>query len=149
MNEEKKKLIEELLSEIKLKKKLYYKIMKKFKKYDDISEAILMGSSAIAVSSIFTTIVTINPITLIISATFASINSVGSAVKRVVNIREKHESYKTTYNQLSDLFRESRVILARNHLDSDDLDNLLNDISNRLSLIEDSSLPIKIESKSK
>jgi hypothetical protein len=56
----------------------------------------------------------------------------------------KYESYKTSYTQLSDLEREARIVLVKNHLSGEDLSNLLNEVNQRLSLIEDSSQPIHI-----
>lgn len=140
-------LIKDLLDEIKFKKKKYYRLMRHYKRIDDITESLLIGSNAIAVSSLIVTLATINPISLIIGASLSTVSTVGSAIKRVIDIRSKFESYRTTYNQLSDLFRETKIVLAKNHLTPDDYQSLLNDVSNRLSLIEDSALPIKIESR--
>lgn len=144
-----KEMIINLLDEVQMKKKLYRKKMVKFKKMDDTSEAILIGCGAISVSSLFVTVATINPITLIIGSVFASVNAVGSAVKRVIDVKAKYESCKTTYNQLGDLDRETRAVLVRNHLEKKDLQNILDDVIHRLSLIEDSSLPIKIREDSR
>ena len=140
--EQKKKLIDDLLCEIQSKKQVYYKQMLKYKKLDDVTEAVLIGSNAIAVSSLMITLAAINPITLIVGASFTAVSSVGSAVKRVLNVINKYECYKTTFNQLADLERETQITLARNHLKSEDLQSLLHSIAGRLSLIEDSALPI-------
>ena len=141
----KRELIYNLLGEVSVKKKAYFKKMAKLKRLDDSLEAVITGCGAIAVSSLVATIATINPITLIVGAVFTSVSTVGGAMKRVYNTQGKYESCKTTFNQLSDLERESRAVLVRNHLESTDLQNLLDDINNRLSLIEDTSLPIKIK----
>ena len=140
--EQKKKLIEDLLCEIQSKKQVYYKKMLRYKKIDDCTEAALIGCNAVAVSSLMVTLTAINPITLIIGAVFTSASSVGSAIKRVVNIVAKYENHKTSFTQLADLERETRITLARNHLTSEDLQVLLNSIAVRLSLIEDRALPI-------
>lgn len=142
-------MILNLLDEVQVKKKAYRKKMIKFKQIDDSSEAILIGCGAISVSSLFVTVATINPITLIIGSVFASVNAVGSAIKRVLDVKAKYESFKTTYNQLGDLDRETRAVLVRNHLEKKDLQNILDDVIHRLSLIEDSALPIKLTSKKK
>jgi len=139
----KKELVMDLVDEMIYKKRIYEKAMKRLKKRDDITEAIIMGSGSIAISSLVVTISTINPIALIVGTVFSSISTVGTAIKRVFSIREKYESCKTTYNQYSDLLRETRTILVKNHLSSQDLTTLLNDINNRMSLIEDASIPLK------
>ena len=141
----KRELIYKTLGEVSVKKKAFFKKMaKRIKRLDDSLEAVITGCGAVAVSSLIATIATINPITLIVGAVFTSVSTVGGAMKRVYNTQGKYESCKTTFNQLSDLERESRAVLVRNHLESTDLQNLLDDINNRLSLIEDTSLPITI-----
>ena len=85
-----------------------------------------------------------NPPTLLIGSILTTISSVSSAVKRVVGIQAKTEQCKTSYNQLTDLLRETKIILIRNYMDSNDYQNLLTNVSSRLSLIDDSSLPIKM-----
>ena len=139
-----KDLIFKLLDEVQFKKNIYRKKMVKLKNLDDTSEAILMACGAISVSNLFVTVATINPVTLIIGSVFASVNAVGSAIKRVVDVKAKFESCKTTVNQLSELDRETRAVLARNHLEKKDLQNILDDVNHRLSLIEDTALPIRM-----
>ena len=139
-----KDLILKLLDEVQMKKAIYRKKMIRLKNLDDASEAILMACGAISVSNLFVTVATINPVTLIIGSVFASVNAVGSAIKRVVDVKAKFESCKTTVNQLSELDRETRAVLARNHLEKKDLQNILDDVNHRLSLIEDTALPIRM-----
>jgi hypothetical protein len=139
-----KELILKLLDEVQIKKQIYRRKMIQLKKIDDITEAVLIACGGISMSNLLVTVAIINPVTLIIGSVFASINAVGSAVKRVVDVKAKFESTKTTVNQLSDLERETRAVLTRNHLEKKDLQNLLDDMNNRLSLIEDSSLPLTL-----
>ena len=142
--ETKKQLIHSLLKDVSSKKKAYKKKMMKFKKINDAIEVIVTVLGAVAVSNLIATIAVINPITLLVGAVFASVSTIGGAVHKVYDLRGRYESCKTTYNQLSDLERESRAVLVKNHLESRDYQTLLDDINNRLSLIDDSSLPIKI-----
>ena len=133
-----------LLDEVQQRKTVFRKKMVQLKKIDDTTEAILMSCGAISISNLFVTMATINPVTLIVGSVFATVNTVGSAVKRVVDIKAKFESCKTTVNQLSDLERETRAVLARNHLEKKDLESILDDMNMRISLIEDSSLPLEL-----
>ena len=140
-----KDLILKLLDEVSVKKQIYRRKMIKLKRLDDTSEAILIACGAISVSNLFVTVATINPVTLLIGSVFASVNAVGGAIKRVIDVKAKYESCKTTYNQLSDLDRETRAVLVRNHLEKKDLQHILDDVNNRLSLIEDSALPVSVK----
>ena len=139
-----KDIILALLDEVQQRKNVFRKKMVQLKKIDDTTEAILMSCGAISISNLFVTMATINPVTLIVGSVFATVNTVGSAVKRVVDIKAKFESCKTTVNQLSDLERETRAVLARNHLEKKDLESILDDMNMRISLIEDSSLPLEL-----
>lgn len=146
---DKRTLIHNNLDEIAMKKKIYHKKMMKLKRIDNVSESIIIASGAIAVSNLFVTLAVINPITLTIGATFSSISTVGGAVKRVFDVRAKYESIRTTYHQLNDLERTTRAILAKNHMTEEQYLNLLDDMNNQMSLIEDTAIPITIVSKSK
>ena len=139
-----KDVILALLDEVQQRKNVFRKKMVQLKKIDDTTEAILMSCGAISISNLFVTMATINPVTLIVGSVFATVNTVGSAVKRVVDIKAKFESCKTTVNQLSDLERETRAVLSRNHLEKKDLESILDDMNMRISLIEDSSLPLEL-----
>ena len=139
-----KDVILALLDEVQQRKNIFRKKMVQLKKIDDTTEAILMSCGAISISNLFVTMATVNPVTLIVGSVFATVNTVGSAVKRVVDIKAKFESCKTTVNQLSDLERETRAVLARNHLEKKDLESILDDMNMRISLIEDSSLPLEL-----
>jgi hypothetical protein len=139
-----KDVIMALLDEVQQRKNIFRKKMVQLKKIDDTTEAILMSCGAISISNLFVSVATVNPVTLIVGSVFATVNTVGSAVKRVVDIQSKFESCKTTVNQLSDLERETRAVLSRNHLEKKDLESILDDMNMRISLIEDSSLPLDI-----
>ena len=141
---DKKELLDNILQSIVKRKKEYYKLMLKFKKVDDLTESFIIACGTISVSSLVTTMAMHNPTFLIVGTVFSSISTLSSAIKRSCNIILKYENFKTTYNQLSDLERDTRIVLVKNHLSSEDLTNLLNEVSQRLSLIEDSSIPINL-----
>lgn len=140
---DKKEVILGLLDEIATKKKAYHKMMSKFKRKSDVGDAFITGMGAIAVSSLIMTLTTLNPITLILGASCSTCSTVGGAVLKAIDYRGKFESCKTTYTNLADLERETRAVLVRNHLESRDYQNLIEDINHRLSLIYDSAIPVR------
>ena len=142
---DKKEVILSLLDEIATKKKAYHKMMSKFKRKSDVCDAFVSGMGAIAVSSLIMTLTTLNPITLILGASCSTASTVGGAVLKTIDYRGKFESCKTTYTNLADLERETRAVLVRNHLESRDYQNLIEDINHRLSLIYDSAIPIRMK----
>jgi hypothetical protein len=143
----KKKLIYSLLNKINASKRLHKKRSAKYKKIDDVTDGILTFCSTATVSTIMLSILSANPIALVVSAAFSTVSMIGGSVKKAINIKEKWAESKNSYSQLSDLSREISITLAKNHLSSTDLDNLLTDIHHRLGLIEDNE-PILLASES-
>ena len=97
-------------------------------------------SNAISVSSLITSVATVNPIGVIIGLIFGSCSSVGSAVNDSLSNLDKYLTTRTTFQQYSNLEREIRSVLLKNHLTSEDLDDLIEDTNHKISLIQDSSL---------
>jgi len=147
MSSEKQVLLNNLIKEIDSKKNLYEKKTIKLKNIDNILEIVISFMSVSSTSVLIIGLTHLNPILLITGTVLSSLSGILNAVKNVSGIQRKIEIHKTTYLNLKELSRESKIILARNHLTSDDKINLLNDISNRLSLIDDSSIPITERSK--
>jgi len=73
-----------LLDDVQHRKNIFRKIMVQLKTTDDITEATLMCCGVISISNLFVSVATVNPITLIVGRVFATINTVGSAVKSVM-----------------------------------------------------------------
>ena len=147
MSSEKQVLLNNLIKEIDSKKNLYEQKTIKLKNIDSILEMIISFMSVSSTSVLVIGLTHLNPVLLICGTVLSSLSGILNAVKNVSGIQRKIEIHKTTYLNLKELSRESKIILARNHLTSDDKINLLNDISNRLSLIDDSSIPITERSK--
>ena len=147
MSSEKQVLLNNLIKEIDSKKNLYEQKTIKLKNIDNILEIVISFMSVSSTSVLIIGLTHLNPILLITGTVLSSLSGILNAVKNVSGIQRKIEIHKTTYLNLKELSRESKIILARNHLTSDDKINLLNDISNRLSLIDDSSIPITERSK--
>ena len=147
MSSEKQVLLNNLIKEIDSKKNLYEQKTIKLKNIDNILEIVISFMSVSSTSVLVIGLTHLNPVLLICGTVLSSLSGILNAVKNVSGIQRKIEIHKTTYLNLKELSRESKIILARNHLTSDDKINLLNDISNRLSLIDDSSIPITERSR--
>jgi hypothetical protein len=147
MSSEKQVLLNNLIKEIDSKKNLYEQKTIKLKNIDNVLEMIISFMSVSSTSVLIIGLTHLNPVLLICGTVLSSLSGILNAVKNVSGIQRKIEIHKTTFLNLKELSRESKIILARNHLTSDDKINLLNDISNRLSLIDDSSIPITERNK--
>jgi len=135
----KKKLICKILNGVDRKKNLHKKRSMKYKNIDNIFDGILVALSTMTLSSVMLQYMDASPWVQLTSAIFGSLNMVGSTVKKTVGLSNKWSESKGIYTALNDLSREITILLARNHLTSDDLDVMMNDLHHRLSLIEDRS----------
>lgn len=136
----KKKAILEQLKIIVDEKNRNKKLMIRYRKRNNFFKTSTHFSNAVSISSLFTSMATLNPFTLILGSVFASCSTIGSAINDSMNNETKYQTTRTTYLQLSNLERDTRGILLRNHLTSDQLDELLSDLNHRIGLIADSSL---------
>jgi len=135
----KKKLIYKILESVNRKKQAHKKRSMKFKHIDNILEGCLIACSTVTLSSIVLQYMDASPTVMLVSAIFSSLSMVGGTVKKTMGISNRWAESKGIYTALNDLSREILILMAKNHLSSEDLDNILNDIHHRLSLIEDRS----------
>ena len=133
-------MMREILSDIKLRQKKHSIISKRFKNINTFMKAIINGLNAVSITSLVISLT--NPFTLIISIITTSISSVGTAILSAIDIDSKFHIHNMSQLQYIDLYRDINARLVKNHLSSIDLDILLSELNNRLSLVEDSSLPI-------
>jgi hypothetical protein len=73
------------------------------------------------------------------STVVSSMSVIGATMKKSMGLANKWTEAKSIYISLNDLSRETTIILAKNHLTPSDLDNIMHDIHNRLSLLEERS----------
>ena len=137
-----KEKIDLLLTEIKLTKEQYKEKFLSFKKINETSEAGIIFCSSLSTSVLLTTLFNMNPHFLIVGTVLTTISTIAKAVKSVYKLNDTIESFKTTFQQYSDLERDLRTILYKNHLSNEDIINILDDFNNRISLIQDSAIII-------
>lgn len=136
--ETKREHIENLLKEIEIKRKNNFK---KFRRLKIISNCLTVTSStlnAISVSSIVLSLGPHLPVFVILSLCSASIGGLINMATLAGGLNQKIMAYNVSAHQYADLYRDITVTLKRNHLTSEDYDDLLIDINHRLTLIEDS-----------
>jgi len=136
----KKKEVLKILKEIVDEKNKNKKLFIKYRRRNNFFKTMAHTSNAISVSSLITSVATINPIGVLIGLIFGSCSSIGSAVNDSLSNLDKYLTTRTSWQQYSNLERELRAVLLKNHLTSDDLDDLLEDTNHKISLIQDSSL---------
>lgn len=136
----KKKAVYELIDQIVKDKTRYRKYMNRYRRATAMFKTTIHLSNAVSVSSLLTSVVTINPITLIISAIFGSCSSICSACSDALNCDQKFLLCRTTYLQLYNLEKKTTTVLLRNCLTSEALDDLLDHLVANIALINDSAI---------
>lgn len=135
----KKVLIDKLLHEIVIEKNKQKKQLIKFRRRNNFLKGLTHFANAVSVSSLLSSFAT-NIIGVIIGSACATISTSASAINDGMNNADKHLTSRTTYNQLSNLERNTRAQLIRNHLDSQQIDSMVADINHQLNLINDTIL---------
>ena len=140
--EQKYKLISEFLNEIKYKKSKHYNKFRKLKKLNGILKSGVNALNAVSVCSLVISMSPMSAITLILALTTTSISTITTAIMSAYELENKMHSHQVSYLQYTDIYRDISRKLFKNHLSSEDYDNMLSEINNSLSIIEDTELPI-------
>jgi hypothetical protein len=135
-------LIKNELEQIKVLKEKHQLKSDRLKKINDILDLIIISTGSIGTSIQIIGLTTLNPILIGIGAGFGCISTLLSVMSKTINYNDKYLIHKNTSNTLSDLYRDCNNTLAKNGLSTDDKQHMLNDIGHRLSIIENSSLPL-------
>ena len=138
----KKHKLEDELDKIKLLKTTYYNCFKNLKKYNTICKICVNILNAVSISSLVMTYTPISPICLIIGLASTTLSTIISVFSSSYGFDNKISTHQTTALQYADLYRDIQAKLLKNHLTSDQCDIIIAELNIRLSLIEDSSLPI-------
>jgi len=138
----KKTVIYDLLDEILKRKNRYYKRYKKLKKINSVTRMVNHGLNALAVGSLVSSLSPAMPIFMIVALVSTSASTVSGAVLSATNIEDKLNRHHTTFSQYCGLHRDLKLRLLKNHLTSEDYEELIGDIHAQISLIEDSSVVI-------
>ena len=79
---------------------------------------------------------------LIASAVISTLSGLLLVFQRTFNFRDKYQSHQVAAKQYSDLHRDIKMTLARNHMTSEDWQRLVADITQRIAIIEDYTIPL-------
>jgi hypothetical protein len=135
-------LIKNQLNDIKILKEKHQKKSDKFKKINDAMDVIIVSSGSVGTSLTVIGLSTLNPLMIAIGAGCAFVSNILGIINKTINFNNKYLIHKNTANTLTDLYRDSNITLAKNGLSTNDKEAMLHDIACRLSIIENSSLPV-------
>jgi hypothetical protein len=143
MSVKKQKLLFKLLTKIIKLKKVYLKKTNRYQKLNNTTEVIIIGSGTLATATLIMSFSVVASPLLIVSVCCSTIATLGTALKRASNIQIKSDKHKATYLAYSELEREVRLKITNNGLSDEQYDYFFVDLHNRMSLIEDNSIPVE------
>lgn len=136
----KKNILEHHIKTCAAKAAKYLTRYEKLKKRDDRLDFIKDTLNALNVGLIVAGIAI--PFILWIALGCGVGNFVFSRWSQTLNLKEKYGKDSMAANQLRDLCREMTAVLLKNNLSSEATDSLLSEMNSRISLIEQSAIPI-------
>jgi hypothetical protein len=138
--ENKKKLLRQMAKECVDKSILYRRRHKKYKFRDDMID--IFTSSCVACSMSLTIVGITFPILLIPSAVLSGLAFVITQAQRQYDLKRRYNMDGITYTQLVELSREINIVIRKNHMTNEEYEDFVSDVSNKLSLIEDTAVII-------
>lgn len=135
------KCLNKLLEKISSKKKRYHNKMIMYRKIDEYSEIVIifLGSGSTALSLLMLSFT--NPMFLVGSVICSTSAFLLGSLKKGMNIRNKYESFKTTYDELHRLEREYTIQMSKD-INESSLSDILEHLNSQLSIIEGSAITI-------
>jgi hypothetical protein len=139
---ERSMLIKNQLEEMKVLKEKHSQKSDKLKKINDIFDVIIISTGSVSTSLMIIGLSSLNPILIGIGTGLGFISTFLGVINKTLDFQGKYLNYKNTANTLNDLYRDTSITLGKNGLSTDDKAHILNDISHRMSIIENTSLPV-------
>lgn len=137
---DKYEVLKELIQKIDEKRDKQYKRYRNLRSISTIIDTSSNILNSITVSSLFSMLALMNPSILILSSVSSSFLLVINGFRTGYSLDLKKEKFNVAYHQYNELSRSLKVRLAQNNLSREDIDEILADINNSMSLIEDSSI---------
>ena len=132
----KRENVKKLINRMSSKANEYNRQYIKYKRITNVSEALMLGLSALLTSSLFVSFYGDRDV-LLVSMVLSTVSSVGSAILRSLDFGSKQHNSQTSSLQYKDAARGYHNKLLMNGLSTTDLDNMLSSMNTRLGLLED------------
>jgi len=138
----KKNLIFSEIEKMKNQKQAHYDLYKKYKFINTILKLIINVLNAVSVSSLVMEYASLYGFTNLVAMITTTISSVITIVINNFSLDDKINRHQLAKSQLTDLYRQTTLIVLKNNLSSSDLDTIIENINSQLSLINDTAPPI-------
>ena len=135
----KKNLILSEIEKMRNRKEIHYSIYKKYKFINTILKLIINILNAISVSTQVMEYAQLYGFTNIIAMTSTSISSIITIIINNFDLDDKINRHHLAKSRLNDLYRTTNLTILKNNLSSSDLDYIIEDLNNQISLINDTA----------
>lgn len=136
-----KKKVELLKKELKTILALSSAYQKKYRRLKSRDDLIDFGNSLLSGTAIICIIVGFaNPVALISAGVLNGVAFIVNRAQAQWNLKHRYNTHKTTYDQYSALAREITTVLHKNNLTSEQYQEYLSEVYDKISLIQDSQL---------
>lgn len=133
-------ILRKIIDDCRKKVKLHKKKFKKLKKIDDVLDAM---NAFLTGGSISCTVIGMQlPPLLIVSASLSGTAFIISRVQDKYNLKRRYEQHKITIQQYQGLVREILSVMTKNNLSAEEYQSYVEEIYDKISLIEDTSIII-------
>lgn len=136
--EDKRKYLNEIKEECIKHSIQYHKLYKKLKRNDDIIDVLTTSMNACVIALTISGI-SFSPL-LFVSISLSGISYILTQAQKTYNLKRKYITHDMTYKQYNDLIRKIDAILQRNHMTSDEYDQFIDQIHDRIALIDDARI---------
>ena len=136
--EDKRKYLNELKDKCFEESKAYKKRYSKLKQKDDFIDVATSGMNSAVIALTISGFV-LAPL-LIISASLSGVSLIIQQGQRTYNLKRKYITHDMTYKQYIDIVRKIEAILQKNHMTTEEYDQFIDQIHDRLALIDDARI---------
>lgn len=136
--EDKRKYLDNIKDDCKKNSIRYYKNYKKLKWRDDVLDVITTSMNA-GVIALTISGITIPPL-LFVSIGLSGISYILTQAQRTYNLKRRYITHDMTHKQYIDIVRKIDAILQKNHMTTDEYDQFIDQIHDRISLIDDARI---------
>jgi hypothetical protein len=133
--ESKKKLLKEIKNRCIKKSKEYKSRYKKLKRTSDRIDLLVSFLNSANIACLISGLT--YPPVLFASIACSSLSLIISRVQQSYNFKHRYTTHNNTVNQYNDIAREITNTLYRNHLTNEQLEDFIEYINSKLSIVED------------
>lgn len=136
--EDKRKYLDNIKDDCKKNSIRYYNLYKKYKWRDDVLDVLTTSMNA-GVIALTISGITIPPL-LFLSIGLSGVSYIITQAQRTYNLKRRYITHDMTYKQYVDIVRKIDAILQKNHMTTEEYDQFIDQIHDRMSLIDDARI---------